>query len=48
MSHSVGVCLVASDLALHIAGGSGIILLLGVVGRLALVLDLLFSGVGLH
>jgi hypothetical protein len=42
------VCSVLSDLARHIAGGSGIILLLGVTRRLALVMDLLLSGVGLH
>ena len=42
------MCSVAYDLAQCIAGGSGSILLLGVTGRLALVLDLLLSGVGLH
>jgi hypothetical protein len=48
MSRSVGVCSVASDLTRRITGSSGIILLLGVTGRLALVLDRLLSGVGLH
>jgi hypothetical protein len=42
------VCSVLSDLARCTAGGSGIILLLGVTGRLALVADLLLSEVGLH
>ena len=48
MPCSVGVCSVLSDLARRTAGGSGNILLLGVTGRLTLVLDLLLSGVGLH
>jgi hypothetical protein len=48
MSLSVGVCSVLSDLARRIAGSSGIILLLGVTGRLVLVEDLLLSGVGRH
>jgi hypothetical protein len=48
ISWIVGVCSVLSDLARRIAGGSCLILLLGVTGRLALVMDLLASEVGLH
>ena len=48
MFHSIGVSGVLADLMWCTAGGSGIILLLGMVGRLALVLDLLLSGVGYH
>ena len=46
-SLSIGVCSVLSDLAWRTAGGSGLILLLGVTGRLALVMALLLSEVGL-
>ena len=44
----MGVSGVSADLMQHTACGSGIILLLSVIGRLVLVMDLLFSGVSLH